>query len=221
MTTNTRLLCGPERCSGLVSRPAWMMSWRFRPDFLVLACGACMIPPDWLPKGIRESGMVPDLRTGIAQVVGLKARQPGTAVIFNMDHTEATYAAAEFLAGIFDEVVILTPRDTIGTYLHLMARQGLLRRMAQQHVRIVGLSVPVWSEAFGDGTLEYENVYTNERGGILNVAFLAYSTPRAPKDGLSAGLRAAGVVVRAIGDCLTPGELLAATASGHDAGNSI
>lgn len=152
MTTNTRLLCGPERCSGLVSRPAWMMSWRFRPDFVVLACGACMIPPDWLPKGIRESGMVPDLRTGIAQVVGLKARQPGTAVIFNMDHTEATYAAAEFLAGIFDEVVILTPRDTIGTDLHLMARQGLLRRMAQQHVRIVGLSVPVWSEAFGDGT---------------------------------------------------------------------
>ncbi len=192
-----------------------------RPDTVVLACGARMIPPDWLPEEVRTSGMVPDLRTAIAEVASLKARQPGTAVIFDMDHSEATYAAAEFLTGVFDHVVILTPRDTIGTDLHLMARQGVLRRMAQQHVRIVALSVPVWTDAFEDGTLEYENVYTNERSGIPDVAFLAYSTPRTPEDILYARLRAAGVVVHAIGDCLTPGDLLAATASGHDAGASV
>lgn len=192
-----------------------------RPDSVVLACGARMIPPDWLPQEVRESGMVPDLRTAIAEIADLKARQPGTAVIFDMDHSEATYAAAEFLTTLFDTVVILTPRDAIGTELHLMAKQGVIRRMAQQRIRIVTLSVPVWTEAFEDGTLEYENVFTNERSGIPDVAFLAYSTPRAPDDGLMAGLRAAGVPVRLVGDCLTPGELLAATTSGHEAGDHI
>lgn len=190
-----------------------------RPDTVVLACGARMIPPDWLPEEVRTSGMVPELRTAMVGIAGRKARQPGTAVIFDMDHSEATYAAAEFLAGVFDAVVILTPRDTIGMDLHLMARQGVLRRMAERHIRIVALSVPVWTEAFEDGTLEYENVYTNERSGVRDVAFLAYSTPRAPENKLVAELRGAGVEMRLVGDCLTPGELLAATASGHMAGN--
>jgi len=189
-----------------------------RPDAVVLACGARMIAPDWLPDDVRDSGMVPDLRAAIAEVADLTVRQPGTAVIFDMDHGEATYAAAEFLVTLFDAVVILTPRDTIGTELHLMAKQGVLRRLTQQRVRIVTLSMPAWTEAFEDGVLEYDNVYTNERSGIPDVAFLAYSTPRAPEDALAARLRAAGVAVHLIGDGLTPGDLLAATASGHTAG---
>ena len=189
-----------------------------RPDAVVLACGARMIPPDWLPGEVRRSGMVPDLRTAIAGLAGLTARQPGTAVIFDMDHGEATYAAAEFLGTLFDAVVILTPRDTIGTELHLMAKQGVLRRLTRQRVRIVTLSMPAWTEAFEDGVLEYDNIYTNERGRIPDVAFLAYATPRAPEDALAAGLRATGVAVHRVGDCLTPGDLLAATASGHAAG---
>jgi len=192
-----------------------------RPDTVVLACGARMIAPDWLPADVRESGMVPDLRTAMADVIGLTARQPGTAVIYDMDHSEATYAAAEFLTAIFDAVVIVTPRDTIGTDLHLIARQGVLRRTAQRRIRIVPLSIPVWTESFEDGALEHENVYTSERETIGDVAFLAYSTPRAPDDGLAAGLRSAGIDVHLVGDCLTPGGLLAATASGHEAGDKL
>ena len=35
-----------------------------------------------------------------------RARQPGTAVVFDMDHTEGTYAVAELLHALFDRVVI-------------------------------------------------------------------------------------------------------------------
>jgi len=37
-----------------------------RPDTVVLACGSAMIPPDWLPLQLRQTGLVPDLRTAMA-----------------------------------------------------------------------------------------------------------------------------------------------------------
>ena len=184
------------------------------PDVVVLATGAPMIPPDWLPPDIE----VPDLRAAMAGLAGRRARQSGTAVIFDADHSEGVYAAALFLRDLFEEVVIITPRDTIGSELHLMVRQGLVRRLAERHVRVLPLSVPVWTDRFEDAILEYENVYTLERGAIEDVAFLAYATPRAGGSPLLTGLQQAGVEVYEVGDCLAPGELLAATASGHEVG---
>src|SRR5262245_30607470 len=63
------------------------------PDAVVLAAGSSMLPPDWLPAALREDGAVPDLRAGIAGLLRFRTRQPGTAVIYDMDHTEGTYAA--------------------------------------------------------------------------------------------------------------------------------
>jgi hypothetical protein len=138
-----------------------------------------------------------------------------------MDHSEGVYAAAETLHDQFEKVVIITPRDTIASELHLMVRLGVLRRMAQKHIGVVTLSFPVWSEALESGSLEYTNVYTGERGAVADVAFLAYATPRVPNDGLAGALRQAGVAVQLVGDCLAPGELLAATAGGHAAGERL
>ena len=67
------------------------------PDTVVLACGSTMIPPDWVPPDMLDA--VPDLRAAMASLEGLQARQPGTAVIFDMDHSEGTYAAARGIAG--------------------------------------------------------------------------------------------------------------------------
>jgi len=53
------------------------------------------------------------------------------------------------------------------------------------------------------------------------VVFFAYATPRVPEDMLAAPLRAAGIEVRLVGDCRSPGGLLAATAGGHAIGNAI
>jgi hypothetical protein len=190
-----------------------------KPDVVVLASGARMIPPDWLPP--NELELVPDLRTAMADIAHFKGRQAGTAVIFDADHSEGTYAAAQALHAIFDDVVLITPRDTIATEMQLVTRQGVLRRMAELHIRIIPLSTIVWSEAFEDAVLEYANVYTGERGRISNLALLAYSTPRRPNDELAYPLGERGIRVIKVGDCQSAAELLSATATGHAAGMAV
>jgi len=190
-----------------------------RPDAVILATGATMIPPDWLAGD--ADGLVRDLRAALPSLVVRRSRQDGTAVIFDMDHTEATYAAAEFLRARFARVVLITPRDTIAVDVQMVTRQGILRRLAEQRIEIVTLSEPVWSAAIEEGVLEYTNVYTSEVGRVSDVAFLAYATPRAPNDALVAELRHRGVAVRLVGDCLAPLEMLAATATGHAAGEAV
>jgi len=190
-----------------------------RPDAAILATGATMIRPDWL-EGDTD-GVVADLRAALPPLVDHTGRQDGTAVIFDMDHTEATYAAAEFLRARFARVVLITPRDTIAVDVQMVTRQGILRRLAEQRIAVVTLSLPRWTASIEDGVLDYTNVYTGEVGRVGDVAFLAYATPRAPNDALAEELRHHGIPVRLVGDCLAPQELLAATASGHAAGETV
>jgi dimethylglycine catabolism A len=191
----------------------------FKPDAVVLACGSTMIPPDWLPPS--EADYVSDLRSAMIDVGRLRGRQPGTAVIFDADHSEGTYAAAEALNAVFDKVVLVTPRDTIATDMQLVTRQGVLRRMANLRIQVIPLATIVWSSSFEDGLIEYENVYSQDRSSIADVAFLAYSTPRRPNDDLARPLRERGIRVVPVGDCQSAAELLAATATGHAAGNMV
>lgn len=193
----------------------------YRPDTVILASGATMLPPQWLPDEVREWGLVPDLRSAMASVLRVTARQPGTAVIFDMDHSEATYAAAERLHALFDRVVIVTPRNSIADDMSLVTRQGVHRRLATKKIETVLLSQPVWSDSFEDGALQVRHVYTGEVRTIEGVALLTYSTPRARNDELAAGLRARGIDVRPVGDCWSPRDMLAATADGHAAGNAV
>lgn len=190
-----------------------------QPDAVVLACGSTMIAPDWLPAS--EAEYVLDLRAAMELIAGLKGRQPGTAVIFDADHSEGTYAAAEALRAKFHHVAIVTPRDTIATDMQLVTRQGVLRRMAELKIEIVTLARPVWSATFEEGALQYANVYTGERGTIPDVAFLSYATSRRPNDDLARALREHQVQVFPVGDCQSAAELLAATATGHAAGNAV
>ena len=123
------------------------------PDVVVLAAGSTMVPPTWLPQNVINAGMVPDLRDAMSKAIKLTSRQSGTAVIFDMDHSDGTYASAEFLHSRFARVVIITPRDTIATEDVIVRRQGVLRRLSEKHIEIVTLAEPRWSETFEDGTL--------------------------------------------------------------------
>ncbi|WP_158746591.1 NAD(P)-binding protein [Acidisphaera sp. L21] len=190
-----------------------------RPDAVVLACGSDMIPPDWLPPD--EQALVPDLRAAMRGLVGVTQRQRGKAVIFDTDHTEATYAAAEMLTHIFDQVIIMTPRDTVATDMQLVTRQGVLRRLAERRINVIPSSTPIWSAGFEDGMLDYANVFTGERGCVEDVSFLSYSTPRVPMDALATPLRQAGMDVHLVGDCQTAADLLSATATGHAIGMAL
>jgi len=192
-----------------------------QPDAVILATGSTMLSPDWLPASVQSENLVPNLRDAMQEIIRHTQRQPGTAVIFDMDHTEATYAAAEALHARFSRVVIITPRDTIATDVQMVTRQGIFRRMADKRITTIPLAEPRWSAACEDGKLEYANVYNGDTGVIEDVAFLTYATPRVPNDALVAPLRAAGVAVHLVGDCLSPQELLSATATGHAVGCAV
>ncbi len=192
-----------------------------RPDTVILATGSSMIPPDWLPADVLAEGWVPDLRTAMTEVLRHDGRQPGTAVLFDADHTEGCYAAAEALRARFEHVVLVTPRDTIATDVAMTTRQGILRRMAEQRIETVVLAEPRWSDGCADGRLEIVNVYNGDVRVIDDVALLTYATPRVPNDALVAPLRAAGIAVVTVGDARAPQEMLFATASGHAAGEAV
>lgn len=192
-----------------------------RPDTAILATGSTMIPPDWLPAAVQAEGWVPDLRTAMTEVLRRDTVQPGTAVLFDADHTEGTYAAAEALRARFQRVVVVTPRDTIATDVAMTSRQGILRRLAQQRIEVVPLAEPRWSDACADGHLELVNIYSGAVRVIDDLALLTYATPRVPDDSLAAPLHAAGMKVVAVGDARAPQEMLFATASGHAAGEAV
>ncbi|HUN70240.1 MAG TPA: NAD-binding protein [Burkholderiales bacterium] len=192
-----------------------------RPDAVILATGGRMLPPPWVPKDAVESGLVQDLRDAVAGAAARRARQTGTAVIFDMDHTEGTYAAAEFFHGLFERVVIVTPRNSIADLASLVARQGIERRLSQKGIDVLFLAEPRWGAEIEEGRLDCVNVYSGKRTLIDNVSMLTYSSPRAAEDALARPLRKFVEDVRLIGDCRSPRDLLGATADGHAAGNGI
>jgi len=193
-----------------------------KPDVVVLATGATMTWPVCLPRALRDEGIVPDLRSAMAGLIGRTERQRGTAVIYDMDQTDGTYAAAELLRDLFERVVILTPREHIAEDTALTTRQRIQRRCHERGIEYLVLVEPRWSDTFeNEGRLEYGSIYGGPSSSIADVAFFAYSTPRAPNDELAAPLRAAGVEVHLIGDCKVARGVLEATAEGHAVGNKI
>ncbi len=188
------------------------------PHRVILATGSTMIPPDWLPPDVQAEGWVRDLRDTLPDILPITARQPGTAVLYDTDHTEATYAAAEALNARFARTVIVTPRDAIATDVPMVTRQGILRRAAEQRIETVTLAEVRWTDAAAEGRLECVNIYNGDVTVIEDLALLTYATPRAPDDALAGPLRNAGIDVVTVGDARAPQEMLFATASGHAAG---
>jgi thioredoxin reductase len=192
-----------------------------QPDSVVLATGATQNWPAMLPANWREEGLAQDLRATAAALLKGYPPIPGTAVIFDADHTAGTYAAAALIAQIFGKVVLATPRPQIAADEALVVKQGIDRRMALLGVEIVPFVEPRGDSALIDGVVTLRNVYSGRTRDIENVALFTYSTPRAPDDGLAEPLRKLGLDVRLIGDCFAPRTLLMATAEGHEAGNSL
>jgi 2,4-dienoyl-CoA reductase-like NADH-dependent reductase (Old Yellow Enzyme family) len=185
------------------------------PDAVVLAAGSRMLPPPG--KGVLPWS---DLRSAVRELLETPGRRAGTAIVFDMDHTEGTYASAELLRRLFERVVVITPRESIAQKTALVTRQGIMRRFYAKRIEVITLAEPLWVESSAT-KLVYANVYGGEGGAIPDVGFVAYSTPRVPEDALAGPLRAAGIEVHLVGDCALPRELLAATAEGHAAGNAV
>ncbi len=192
------------------------------PDAVVLATGSTMLWPECLDAELRETGLVTDLRSTIANLAGRARRAPGTAVIVDLDQTDGTYAAAERLADLFERVVILTPRERIAEETALVTRQRILRRCHERGIEVRTLVEPRLTAAFESAALlACVSVFGAASAPIENVALLTYATPRVPDDALAAPLAAAGIAVVRIGDCKVARNVLDATAEGYAAGMAL
>jgi hypothetical protein len=197
-----------------------------RPDEVVLATGATPHWPLELPPGLADSGLVPDLRQVAHQLLARPAvpptRQPGAAVLWDLDPVEGTYAMAEFLARCFERVVLLTPRDGIAQDCSLVTRQGVWRRLHAAGVEVLTHVQPRWDEGVEQrGALGLDSVFGGTAGAVEGLALLTYATPRVPDTSLLQPLLDAGLPVHRVGDCLQPGDTMSATTQGYRVGWTI
>ncbi len=192
---------------------------RLQPHEVILATGSTMVPPRWLPK--EAQGLVQDLRSAILEVIQHPQPQSGSAVLYDMDQSEGTYAAAMALKRKFQRVVVVTPRNAIAEDTAMVTHQAIHRRFSRLGIEVMTLSEPCWTEEIENGRLEVVQVYTGFKQRIDDLAFFSYSTPRAPNQALWKALEAKGFSVHLIGDCLSPRTSMKATQEGHSVGHAL
>lgn len=178
------------------------------PDVVVLATGA----------ELREPGPLDHDGACIvsARAYAAAPRSGVTALLYDHDHTAATYAAADLLAQRFARVVLMTLRPQIAQGVNYCSAIGVLRRLHRAGVEIVTGARPI---SFRAGVVGWENLYSGARRTIEGVDLLVYATPRRANDELVAALD--GLDVRLIGDCKSPRHLMAAVHEGAAAAAAI
>jgi hypothetical protein len=145
-------------------------------------------------------------------------RAGGTAVLFDMDQSAATYAVADDLARTHRRLVLLTPRTQLARNVNYCSALGVHRRLYAANAEIVMAAEPV---SLRDGILTWRNVFTGQTHEVPDVATFLWSTPRLADDALAAPLRDAGLPVTLVGDCLAPRNLLCAIHEGEAAAMAL
>ncbi|MBU8541182.1 oxidoreductase [Falsiroseomonas tokyonensis] len=185
------------------------------PDQVVLATGAAMVPLRHNCPGAL------DLRSALAGLMAEDRRPGGLAVLFDHDHTAATYAAAEFLLDRFDRLLLLTPRDAIARDVPALYAQGVHRRLAAFGARVEVLIHREPAGLEGD-VLRIRHLLTGAETTREGVALLAYATPRRPgAEALEAALQAAGLPVLRAGDAVAPRLMMSAVRDGQWVGEAV
>ena len=179
------------------------------PETVILATGSDLRRPEGVEGGASARDWDGYLRN---------ARSRGTAVLFDMDHSAATYAVADALADRHERLVLLTPRTQIARNVNYCSAIGIHRRLYRADAEIIAAAEPT---AFADGVLTWRNVFTGRLREVPNVAVFLWSTPRIASDALAHPLRRAGVDTRLVGDCLAPRNLLCAIHEGEAAATAI
>lgn len=192
-----------------------------RPQRVIVATGATQIWPRTAPSTWRDDGVLLDARVAARELGRYRERQGGTAVLFDMDHTEGTYALAEVMRRLFDRAVIVTPRERVAMDVPLVSSLSIYRRLTRLGIEILPLCELAPESMLDEGRVACRNVHTGALSWIDEVVVAAYSTPRAPRDELHSALLAAGMDIKIIGDCKVPRSLLAATSEGYVAGMRV
>jgi 2,4-dienoyl-CoA reductase-like NADH-dependent reductase (Old Yellow Enzyme family) len=179
------------------------------PDTVILATGSRLRPP----RGVDGGSSARDWDGYLTN-----ARCRGTAVLFDMDHSAATYAVADALADRHQKLVLLTPRTQIARNVNYCSAIGIHRRLYQADAEIIMAAEPV---SLQNGVLTWRNVFTGRTRDIANVGLFLWSTPRIANDALAQPLQRAGVDTRLVGDCVAPRNLICAIHEGEAAAMAI
>jgi hypothetical protein len=180
-----------------------------KPDSVIIATGSNLRPL----KGVQGGSSARDWDGYLGN-----ARSDRTAVLFDMDHSAATYAVADALANRYKRLLLLTPRTQIARNVNYCSAIGIHRRLYQADAEIVLAAEPI---SFQDGVLSWRNVFTKRVREIPNVGLFLWSTPRIANDGLVQPLLRAGVYTVLVGDCVAPRNLLCAIHEGEAAATTI
>lgn len=191
------------------------------PDAVILATGSTMSWPSFLPEEYKDEGFFLDVREIMAALLEHPSPQPGSAVIYDHDHTKMTYAAAEWMADKFDRVAIVTPRDRIASDEALVNRQGIYDRLLKKKVQIITSCEPAPESAFEEGQVTARNVFNGEEQVIDDVSLFTYSTPRVPNASIVPALEQAGIDLHLVGDVFAPRLVHTATSDGNRVGQLV
>ena len=187
-----------------------------KPDEVILATGAQLTVPRCLPQSVLSEGLFSDIRHSLQNIHAIKSKQSGCAVLFDMDQTEGTYAAAFLLAEKFSKVVLITPREGVAQETPLVTRQKIQRTLFEKSIEVRHLSEPWFSPTFSeDAGMGSISVFGGKPSPIHDAVFFSWSSPRQPNIQLLPALMATGLVVHKIGDCRVAGPVMQATADGN------
>ena len=180
------------------------------PEAIVLATGGSLRRPMALAADGDADGVVDGLTYIQAPSKG------GRAVLFDQDHGATVYGLADLMAQHFEKLILVTPRPGIGQNVNYCSAIGVHRRLHQAGVDILPSHDLI---DFRGGRVTLRNVFTggeNILGGIDHVVF---ATPRLANDGLAD--KFGDTPLHAIGDCLSPRNLMAAIHGGHIVGAAL
>jgi threonine dehydrogenase-like Zn-dependent dehydrogenase len=184
-----------------------------QPDVVLLASGGRLRPP----KTLQTVEPIFSWREKVVELTEDESRRSGTAVLFDMDHTDPTYAFAELLAQRYEKLVVMTPRVQLARAVPYTNAIGIYRRLYQADADIITTAQPL---TFSGGVVTYANVFNGKQHRIEGVALFTYSTPRQADDALFDELKQHGLDVRLIGDARSPRTIFSAVHEGfHQAVN--
>lgn len=173
------------------------------PELVVLATGSAQSTPE----GLEGKGL--SLKQAMEH--GLVDQTGKTIVLYDLDQTAATYAAADSLSAR-NKVILVTPRSEFAKGVNYCSQIGVMRRLYGSDVTLIPATEIV---DFNGSAVVFRNVYTGIEQTHENVDLLLWSSPRKANSGLSRELDRAGIKTALIGDCMSPRNLLCAIHEGR------
>ena len=145
-----------------------------KPDTVIVATGSHQRRPDnFAGDGVSARDWTADPN---------RVRKDTTAVLFDMDHTAATYAVADALAQTYRRLILLTPRQQLARNVNYCSTIGVHRRLYEANAEIVLSAEPV---SLRDGMLTWRNVFNGRLQDIEDVGAFVWSTPRIADDAIA------------------------------------